>query len=188
CRFLRTVNIGGEFLSQEKKDRIKKITGYTWSFNGEARKFLTDEEVYNLSISKGTLTAEERKIINDHTVVTIHMLEKLPWPRALKDVPLYAGAHHEKLDGTGYPKGLTAKELPVQPRIVAIADVFEALTAKDRPYKKGKPLSESIRIMTFMRNDYHIDPDLFNIFLKEKVYERYAKEYLPADQIDDVKV
>ncbi|MFQ6676517.1 MAG: HD domain-containing phosphohydrolase [Fidelibacterota bacterium] len=186
--FLRTVNMGGEFLSREKKDRIRKIAGYRWRANGEARQFLTDDEVYNLSISRGTLTPEERKIINDHTVVTLDMLEKLPWPKGLKNVPLYAGAHHEKLDGTGYPKGLNAQEIPIQPRIVAIADVFEALTAKDRPYKKGKTLSETIRIMTFMRNDYHIDPDLFDIFLKEKVYETYAKEYLPKEQIDKVEV
>ncbi|MFQ6616386.1 MAG: GAF and HD-GYP domain-containing protein [Fidelibacterota bacterium] len=186
--FLTNVNVGGEFLSGEKKERIQKIAGYRWKVKGESRPFLTDEEVYNLSISRGTLNAEERKIINDHTVVTLDMLEKLPWPKGLKNVPLYAGAHHEKLDGTGYPKGLNAEELPIQPRIVAIADVFEALTAKDRPYKKGKTLSETIRIMGFMRNDYHIDPDLFDIFVNEKIYEQYAKEYLPAEQIDDVKV
>ena len=186
--FLETANIGGEYLSPEKKERIRKIAKKKWKFDGEVRSFLTESEVYNLSISRGTLTPEERKIINDHTVVTLHMLEKLPWPKALKHVPSYAGAHHEKLDGTGYPRGLNSAELPIQPRIVALADIFEALTAKDRPYKKGKTLSETIRIMTFMRNDYHLDPDLFDIFLKEKVFEEYAREYLPPEQIDEVKV
>ena len=149
---------------------------------------LAGDEVYNLSLSRGTLTPEERTIINNHTIVTINMLERLPWPKKLKNVPQYAGAHHEKLDGTGYPKGLNFKELPVQPRIVAIADIFEALTAKDRPYKKGKTLSETIRIMSFMRNDYHIDPDLFDIFMQEKVYDEYAKDYLPPEQIDEVPI
>ncbi len=186
--FLEEVNIGGEFFSPDKKARVEKIAGYKWQFNGETRNFLTDEEVNNLSISKGTLTPEERKIINDHMVVTIDMLEKLPWPRNLEDVPFHAAAHHEKLDGTGYPKGLNHQELPVQPRIMAIADIFEALTANDRPYKKGRTVSQSIKIMTFMRNDYHIDPDIFEIFLKEKVYEKYAREYLPPEQIDKVEV
>jgi len=186
--FLERVNIGGEFLSQDKKDRITKIAGYKWKSNGKTVNFLSDEEVYNLSIARGTLTPEERKIINDHMVVTIDMLEKLTWPKNLKHVPFYAAAHHEKLDGTGYPKGLNAKELPIQPRIMAIADIFEALTAKDRPYKKGKTLSETIRIMNFMRNDHEIDPDLFDIFLKEKVYEDYANQYMSPEKIDKVDV
>lgn len=186
--FLETVNIGGEFLSPEKEERIETIAAYKWQHNGETRNFLTDEEVGNLSISRGTLTPEERKIINDHMVVTIDMLDKLPWPKDLKNVPLYAAAHHEKLDGTGYPKGMNHKELPVQPRIMTIADIFEALTAKDRPYKKGRTLSQSIKIMTFMRNDHEIDPDIFDIFLKEKVYEEYAQQYLPPEQVDEVEV
>tara|TARA_B100000315_G_scaffold260765_1_gene325008 strand:- start:22760 stop:24463 length:1704 start_codon:yes stop_codon:yes gene_type:complete len=186
--FIEVANIGGEFLSPEKKERIREIADYKLKTKGETGKFLTEDEVYNLSLSRGTLTPEERTIINNHTIVTINMLERLPWPKKLKNVPHYAGAHHEKLDGTGYPKGLNIKELPVQPRIVAIADIFEALTAKDRPYKKGKTLSETIRIMSFMRNDYHIDPDLFDIFMKEKVYDEYAKDYLPPEQIDEVPV
>lgn len=188
CAFLEAVNIGGEFLSRDKRERIEKIAGYKWKSNGDTRNFLAPDEVHNLTIAKGTLTPEERQIINDHMVVTIDMLERLPWPRGLKQVPLYAAAHHEKLDGTGYPKGLNAKELPIQPRIMAIADIFEALTARDRPYKKGKPLSQAIRIMTFMRNDSEIDPDLFDIFLKEGVYQEYAEQYLPSEQIDEVKV
>ena len=186
-KFLQSVNMGGEFLSRDKKDRVEKISRYRWKYKGETKNFLSDDEAYNLFIVKGTLTAEERKIINDHMVVTIDMLEKLSWPKNLKNVPMYAAAHHEKLDGTGYPKGLNLNELPVQPRIMAIADIFEALTAKDRPYKKGKTLSETIRIMTFMRNDHEIDSDLFDIFLREKVYEEYAQKFLPPEKIDEVE-
>ncbi|MCH7731823.1 MAG: GAF domain-containing protein [Candidatus Marinimicrobia bacterium] len=185
-KFIEKCNFGGEFLSQEKKERIKEIANYKWQLEGETRNFLSDDEVYNLSLSKGTLNPEERKIINDHTVVTIDMLKKLPWPKKLKRVPEFAAAHHEKLDGTGYPKGLNHTELPIQPRIVAIADIFEALTASDRPYKKGKTVSQSLRIMGFMRNDYHIDSDIFDLFVKEKIYEQYAKEYLPPEQLDEV--
>ncbi|MCH8012036.1 MAG: GAF domain-containing protein [Candidatus Marinimicrobia bacterium] len=187
-KFIETCNLGGEFLSQEYKERIKKIANYKWQLGGETRNFLSDDEVYNLSLSRGTLNPEERKIINDHTVVTIDMLKRLPWPKKLRRVPEIAAAHHEKLDGTGYPKGLNHTELPIHPRIVAIADIFEALTASDRPYKKGKTVSQSLRIMGFMRNDYHIDSDIFDLFVKEKVYEQYAKEYLPPEQLDEVVI
>jgi hypothetical protein len=182
--FINTVNVGGEFLSPDKQERVRDVAKRKWKDGKESKSFLSDEEVYNLSISRGTLTAEDRKIINDHTVHTINMLEKLPWPKKLKNVPLYAGAHHEKPDGTGYPKGLADKELPIQPRIVALADVFEALTAKDRPYKDGKTVSDTLRIMGFMKNDSHIDPFLFELFLKERVWEPYSKEYLDDYQLD----
>ncbi len=182
--FINTVNIGGEFMSPDKKERVEIVAKRTWKDGTENKKFLSDEEVYNLSISRGTLTAEDRKIINDHTVHTINMLEKLPWPNKLKNVPLYAGAHHEKPDGTGYPKGLSDKELPIQPRIVALADVFEALTAKDRPYKDGKTVSDTLRIMGFMKNDSHIDPFLYDLFIGERIWEPYSKEYLDEYQLD----
>lgn len=145
-------------------------------------------ELYNLSIPKGTLTAEERQKINDHIVVTIEMLEALPFPRHLRQVPEYAGGHHEKMDGTGYPRGLKREQMSWPARMMAIADIFEALTAADRPYKKPKTLSESIRIMSFMRKDNHIDPDLFELFLKSGVYRDYAEQYLLPEQIDDVDI
>ena len=116
------------------------------------------------------------------------MLEKLPWPKHLKNVPEYAGGHHERMDGKGYPKGLTRDQMSVQARCMAIADVFEALTASDRPYKKGKKLSESLDILGKMKLGAHIDPDLFDVFIWEKVYETYASKYLPAEQIDQIDV
>ena len=186
--FIKESNIGGEFMSGDKKDRVHNISNYRWKPNGKMENFLSEDEVYNLTIPRGTLTAEERKVINDHIVVTINMLEELPYPKHLKNVPEFAGGHHEKLDGTGYPKGLTKGEMSVQARIMAIADIFEALTAKDRPYKKGKTLSQAMRILGFMKNDAHIDVDLFDIFVKDKIYLKYAEEHLDPDQIDEVQM
>ena len=186
--FIKESNIGGEFMSGDKKDRVHAISNYRWKPNERMENFLSEDEVYNLTIPRGTLTAEERKVINDHIVVTINMLEELPYPKHLKNVPEFAGGHHEKLDGTGYPKGLTKDEMSVQARIMAIADIFEALTAKDRPYKKGKTLSQAMRILGFMKNDAHIDVDLFDIFVRDKIYLKYAQDYLDPDQIDEVQI
>lgn len=145
-------------------------------------------ELHNLSVSRGTLTAEERFIINDHIVQTIVMLERLPFPPGLARVAEYAGTHHETLRGDGYPRRLSAEQLSVPARIMAIADIFEALTAADRPYKKAKTLSESIRILSGFRDRGHIDPDLFDLFLSSGVYLDYAERFLRPEQIDDVDI
>ncbi len=185
-KFIEKVNIGGEYLDDASIERIKRIGSRKLRMNGEETRLLTDEEIYNLSIRRGTLTAEERKIINDHIVITIEMLEKLPFPRNLMRVPEYAGGHHEKMDGTGYPKGLTREQMSIPARIMAIADVFEALTAVDRPYKRGKTLSEAMAIMGKMKAEHHLDPDLFDLFVKSGVYKEYAKMYMSPDLIDEV--
>ncbi|HBC43186.1 MAG TPA: phosphohydrolase [Pseudanabaena sp.] len=185
--FLRVCNIGGEFMHDEYKERLQQIAKYRWiDPQGIETNFLSENEVYNLNISRGTLTAEERKVINDHIVVTIEMLEQLPYPRNLRRVPEYAGGHHERMDGKGYPKGLTREQMSLPARMMGIADIFEALSAKDRPYKKGKTLSECLHILGKMKLDNHIDPDIFDLFVSEKVYLRYAHEYLDPDQIDEV--
>lgn len=145
-------------------------------------------ELYNLAIRRGTLTSEERETINDHISVTIKMLEQLPFPKKMKRVPEYAGGHHEKMDGTGYPRGLKKSDMSVPARAMAIADIFEALTAADRPYKKAKTVSESLKIMGFMCKDQHIDPDLFHLFLKSGVWKDYADNYLDPQQVDDVNI
>ena len=186
--FIEESNVGGEFMSQDRKDRVNKIASYRWKDNGSPKPFFSEDEVYNLCISRGTLTPEERKIINDHIVVTIDMLEQLPYPKHLRNVPEFAGGHHEKLDGTGYPKGLNHSEMSVQAKIMAIADIFEALTARDRPYKKGKTLSQAMRILGFMKNDAHIDTELFEVFVKEKIYLKYAESFLDPEQIDEVEL
>lgn len=145
-------------------------------------------ELYNLSIRKGTLTEEERFKINEHIIMTIKMLENIPFTKDLRNVPEYAGSHHETMKGTGYPRKLRKEQLSIPARIMAIADIFEALTAADRPYKKAKTLSESIRIMSFMKKDEHIDPELFELFLTSGVYKEYAKRFLLKEQIDEVDI
>ena len=151
-RFLHACNIGGERMRDEDIERVRRIARYRWrDVAGHEADFLTEEEVKNLTIRAGTLTDEERKIINHHIVATIRMLEALPWPKHLTSVPEYAGGHHERMDGKGYPRGLTREQMSVQARCMGIADIFEALTAKDRPYKKGKTLSESLEILGRMK-------------------------------------
>ena len=185
--FLRRTNVGGERMSPEDQARVSRIAQYAWTGpKGTPERFLTRDEEANLNIPYGTLNPKEREIINHHIVATIKMLEALPWPRHLVNVPEYAGGHHERMDGKGYPRGLTRAQMSVQARIMGIADIFEALTAKDRPYKPGKTLSESIAILAKFKENGHIDPDLFDIFVKERVYLRYAREFLDPEQIDDV--
>jgi len=185
--FLRHCNIGGEAMSDEAQQRVRQIAAYQWrDADGKTGNFISDDEVENLSIRAGTLTAAEREIINHHIVVTIKMLESLPWPRYLRNVAEYAGGHHECMNGKGYPRGLTREQMSVQARMMGIADIFEALTAKDRPYKPGKTLTESLTILGKLKLDGHIDPDLFDVFIREKVYLDYARQFLAPEQIDEV--
>jgi HD-GYP domain-containing protein (c-di-GMP phosphodiesterase class II) len=187
--FLRRTNIGSERMKPEDQARVSQIARYTMrNERGEPVRFLSKDEEDNLNIAYGTLSAPEREVINYHIVATIKMLEALPWPRHLVNVPEYAGGHHERMDGKGYPKGLTREQMSVQARVMGIADIFEALTAKDRPYKPGKTLSESLAILGRMKEGGHIDPDLFDIFVRDKVYMRYAQEFLDPEQIDAVDV
>ena len=187
--FLRRTNIGGERMNSEDQARVTRIAQYTWTGpRGAPERFLSRDEEANLNIPYGTLNSQEREVINHHIVATIKMLEALPWPRHLVNVPEYAGGHHERMDGKGYPRGLTRAQMSVQARIMGIADIFEALTAKDRPYKPGKTLSESLAILGKFKENGHIDPDLFDIFVKERVYLRYAREFLDPEQIDEVDI
>jgi HD-GYP domain-containing protein (c-di-GMP phosphodiesterase class II) len=189
-RFLHYCNLGGEAMHPADRDRVREIGHkYRWkNARGGDADFLSPDEIENLTISYGTLTTAERRIINRHIEVTIKMLEALPWPKHLRNVPEYAGGHHERMDGKGYPRGLTREQMSVQARIMGIADIFEALTAPDRPYKPGKTLSESLQILGQMKLNGHIDPDLFDIFVRERVYERYAEEHMDPRQIDKVDV
>ena len=240
--FVAECNVGGEFMADEKVDRLKEIAEGTWTRTLDDRigisheelrrkdiepalpvpaveKLLQDKqehiferdgtfeapnaehfgfnmdipeklfnrgEVYNLSIARGTLTAEDRYIIQNHIVQTIVMLGQLPFPKHLRQVPEYAGAHHETLIGTGYPRKLSKDDMSIPARIMALADVFEALTAADRPYKKPKTLSESVKILSFMVKDQHIDPDLFRLLLESGIYKDYAERFLKPEQMDDV--
>ncbi|WP_338849732.1 HD domain-containing phosphohydrolase [Massilia sp. W12] len=185
--FCRFANIGSESMKKEDIARVNAIAARRWiGPDGLAQNFLNQEEAENLAIPFGTLTPAERQIINDHIVLTIRMLESLPWPRHLKNVPEYAGGHHERMDGRGYPRGLKREQMSVQARLMAIADIFEALTAADRPYKKGKTLSESLHILGKFCLNGHIDPDLFEVFIRDKVYMRFAEKFMDPSQIDEV--
>ncbi len=185
--FLRFANRGSEGMLRAHQERVAAIAKYRWiGIDGLERDFLDAEELTNLTIPYGTLTKEERAVINNHISMTIRMLESLPWPRHLKNVPEYAGGHHERMDGKGYPRGLCAEQMSVQARVMAIADIFEALTAADRPYKKGKTLSESLHILGKFSLNGHIDPALFDIFMRQKVYLEYAQRFMDPRQVDEV--
>ena len=185
--FIRKINFGTEFMRPEDIQRIKDIGNYEYkNDSGHTVKFLSENEVYNLTIERGTLTPEERLVINNHIVVTINMLEALPYPKDLRRIPEYAGGHHERMDGKGYPKGLTRDQMSIPARMMGVADIFEALTSKDRPYKKAKTLSETLAILGKMKLDNHIDPDIFDLFIREKIYLKYAEKFLEAQQIDTI--
>ncbi len=184
--FIQKTNRGGEFMEEADQKRVADIGNYKWHLQGEEINFFDENDVRNLQIPKGTLLPEERETINEHIVITIDMLEKLPYPKKLRKIPEFAGGHHEKLDGTGYPKGLKDEEMSVQAKMMAIADIYEALTAADRPYKDGKKLSQAMRIMGFMKKDYEIDEELFAIFVKSGAYKQYAEKYLGEDQLDEI--
>ena len=160
-----------------------------WGFRLDVPEYKFNRgELYNLEVARGTLSDEERYKINEHMVQTIIMLEKLPYPKHLRDVPAIAGCHHETMDGKGYPKRLKRDEMSLTARMMAIADIFEALTASDRPYKKAKTLSEAIRILSFMKKDEHIDADLFELFLTSGIWKSYGEQYLKPEQIDAVDI
>lgn len=160
-----------------------------WGFKMDTPEYKYNRgELYNLEVARGTLTEEERYKINDHIMQTIIMLEKLPYPKHLRDVPLIAGCHHETMDGKGYPKRLTREQMPLMARMMAVADIFEALTASDRPYKKAKTLGEAIRIMSFMKKEQHIDADLFDLFLSSGAWLEYGRRHLQAEQLDEVDI
>ncbi|WP_319761275.1 HD domain-containing phosphohydrolase [Maridesulfovibrio sp.] len=184
-RFVAACNIPKEFMSDERIARIDGIAARTYESNGETFNWLTEDEVNNLVIRKGTLTEKERKVIESHARITHEMLLRLPFPKRLSRVPEYAAGHHEKLDGSGYPYGIGKDKLPLQARIMAVADIFEALTAKDRPYKKPMKLSQAIKILGFMVKDNHIDGDVCKLFIDSGLYMDYAKAELAPTQFEE---
>ena len=186
-RFLREANRGSERMRDEDVARVRSIAAREIrGAGGESRPLLSEDEVTNLTIRYGTLNVAERAIINRHVSTTIRMLESLPWPRQLARVPEYAGGHHERVDGTGYPRGLKREQMSLPARMIAIADVFEALTAEDRPYKRAKTVAESLAILGQMKLSGHVDPDLFDVFVRERVWIDYARKFLESAQIDEV--
>jgi HD-GYP domain-containing protein (c-di-GMP phosphodiesterase class II) len=176
-----------EHLIKRDKDISSEYSKY--NFNLQIPEYLYNRgEIYNLSIQSGTLSLEERYKINEHVIQTNILLKSLPLPLTMKKIPQYAGTHHEALNGKGYPLGLDSSKLPVPARIMALADIFEALTASDRPYKKTKTLSQSMNILHSFKMNGHIDPDLFDLFITSGVYKEYALEFLKLEQIDEVNI
>lgn len=184
--FVIICNTGGEFMSDEDLAKLDEIRDFRHNSDNREYFLITENEHKNLSIRRGTLLWEEILKMREHATVTAEMLSELTFPRKFKNVPLYASSHHEKLNGNGYPYQLSEADLPVQARIIAVADVFEALTASDRPYKPGKTLSETFRILGFMAKDKDIDAKLLNLLIDSGLYLDYAKKYLKPEQIDDV--
>jgi len=182
--FLLTCNVGGEFMSDDKIERLEVIAKETLLQDGINIPIISDEELFNLSIRKGTLTEEERTVINNHAKISLDMLNALPFPKKLRLVPKIAGGHHEKLNGKGYPLGLSAKDLSLESRVLALADIFEALTASDRPYKDAKPLSEAMKIIDFMVKDGELDGELVQFFYDKNLHIKYAKQELTESQLD----
>jgi HD-GYP domain-containing protein (c-di-GMP phosphodiesterase class II) len=185
-RFLETMNVGREHVPDEDIARLQPIAARRWrDWTGAERPFLDDDELRNLSIRRGTLLPEEREVVRRHVVATIDMLKQLPFPDDLRRVPEYAGGHHEHMNGQVYPLGLRREQMSIPARMMAIADVFEALTAPDRPYKKAKTLSETMAIMRQMRDSGHLDPDLFDLFVAADIPVRYARAYMEPRLIDE---
>lgn len=182
--FIRQLNHGSEMVTEDYLQRLKNIAEKVYNCDGKTCPWLTKNEFENLSIRRGTLTTGERRIIENHALVSINFLKQLPFPKKLARVPEYAGGHHEKLDGSGYPFGLTADQLPLQARIMALADIFEALTASDRPYKAPMKLSRAMSILQSMCEKNHIDPDIFQLFKDCGMHLEYAEKELKRDQID----
>jgi HD-GYP domain-containing protein (c-di-GMP phosphodiesterase class II) len=185
-KILINCNQSSDYMGDEMLTKLLEINDFRYSSDGKEYSLLTEDEFHNLSIRKGTLTSDEMNIMHEHATVTLEMLKELTFPKKYKKVPLYASSHHEKLNGKGYPSGLSEADLPLQARVIAVADIFEALTASDRPYKTDKTLSQTFKILAFMAKDRDIDPDLLSLFIDSGLYLEYAKRYLKPHQIDDV--
>ncbi|AXK48779.1 phosphohydrolase [Aliarcobacter trophiarum LMG 25534] len=182
--FIDKSNKGGEFMSDECLKRIKNLSSYSYILSNKEEKLLNEDEIYNLSIRKGTLTNEERDIMNSHAKLSFDMLSALPFPKKYSNIMHISVNHHEKLNGKGYPRGLSGKDLVLEDRILILADIFEALSSNDRPYKGVKKLSEIFKILDFMVNDGEIDRDLLEFFKKSDAFKEYCKTELLQEQLD----
>ncbi len=187
--FLTKFNFGEEFVAEEDLQRVERISNIDFEYSGKRYYVFTEDEKKNMMIKgRGTLTGAEYQIMKDHASITWDMLSQLTFPKKYKNVAFYASTHHEALNGKGYPRGIGADELPIQSRILAVADIFEALTASDRPYKKAKTLSESLTMMAVMTKDGHLDKDLVSYFLDSGLYLEYANRFMKPEYIDKVDI
>ena len=176
--FINKCNEPGEFLEDETLERLKKISQRTYLDNeGEEQPFLTEDELLNLSIRRGSITETERKKMQDHAAVTLRMLNQIPFTKKLKNIPNFAGAHHEFINGNGYPLGLKGDQIPFEGRLMAVTDIAEALTASDRPYKKAMPLETVYRILRSMSEKGELDNDLVELFIDKEIYKIYQTKH-----------
>ena len=182
--FLEKTNVGGEFMTDTDLEKLNLIAQKTYEIDGTKYRYLNEDEVENLSIRKGTLSGKERTLVENHATMTMKILESLPWPRKLSNVPKIASGHHEKLDGSGYPLNLKADQINLQSRIMAVSDIFEALSAPDRPYKKPMSLSQAIKVLGLMVQDNHLDKDIVELLTTSELVNNYARQYLKQDQLD----
>jgi len=161
-----TIVAAGDF------ERIEKLAGETFTdLRGEVQRLLSPEEVTSLSVKRGSLTAAEFDEIRSHVVHTYRFLSRIPWGKQFRRVPLIAAAHHERLNGSGYPNRLRSEEIPLQSKLMSIADIFDALTANDRPYKKAVPVERALDILRYSVRDGHLDAELVRIFQEARVWE-----------------
>ena len=160
---------------------IQSMAKTPWVIDGVSYALLTENEAYNLSVQRGTLTKEERDIINEHAKISVDILNELPFPKKYQQIPQISGNHHEKINGKGYPQGLKEHEISFEARILAIADIFEALTASDRPYKKGNSIAQAMKILYFMAKEDDLDRNLVKFFYKSGLYLEYAQAHLPKE-------
>ncbi|MED5353389.1 MAG: HD domain-containing phosphohydrolase [Nitrospinota bacterium] len=176
--FINKCNEPGEFLEDETLDRLKEISQRTYLDNeGIEQPFLTEDELLNLSIRRGSITEAERKKMQDHAAVTLRMLKQIPFTKKLKNIPNFAGAHHEFINGNGYPLGLKGDQIPFEGRLMAVTDIAEALTASDRPYKKAMPLETVYRILRSMSEKGELDNDLVELFIGKEIYKIYQEKH-----------
>ena len=182
--FINKCNEPGEFLEDETLDKLKEISLRTYSDNeGQQQPFITEDELLNLSIRRGSITDAERKKMQDHAAVTLKMLKQIPFTKKLKNIPSFAGAHHEFINGKGYPLGLKGDEIPFEGKLMAVTDIAEALTASDRPYKKAMPLETVYRILRSMAGNGELDNEMVELFINEEIYKTYQEKHeTPAAQ------
>jgi hypothetical protein len=193
--FLKIANKGSEFMNDEFLLKLQEIAMKSLTIDGKIINLLTENELYNLSIRRGTLTSEERTVINNHVVVSYNMLNKLSFPKKLKRVPVIAGSHHKTIktneDGRHFGYGAESiMNLPMslEDRILAVADVFEAVTASDRPYKDPNSLNHSLQILASMAKNDELDYSIVKFFIDNKIYEEYSLNNLKKEQLDTVTV
>ena len=179
---LKRINSDKQQANEQTVIHVAGIAEKTFTMDGREQPYLTPDEKDCLSILRGNLLENERKIIEHHAEMTRRITRELPFPDRLSRVPEFAAGHHEKMDGSGYPLGLTSEDIPIQSRIIAIADVFEALTARDRPYKGPMTVSQALKILGFMKNDGHIDPDIHDLFVESRLYQEYSEKELDGKQ------